>query len=401
MISSSAPMGPEFRALAVGEAVSTVGDQLAHLGVATLVFGATGSITSTALAYAATFLPDLVAGPLLSPLADRFARRPVMVACSLVQAAFAAVLALRGLEPIIVILCVIGIAAASAPFKAAQVVTVNAVLPRQLLEKGQNRIGVIREAGQLAGLAAAAAILSLVGTTAALLIDAASFVLVAALLQLVLKPRSATRAPAGSAGRGSGLGWRIVWNDPRLRAVNLIVLVGTLAILPDAVIIPLITEMDAPRWIMAPLLAADVVGFLIGAKLVDAATTSHQRVALVAPMLVVTLAPLAGFIVRPGPVIAAALLLASGIGAAYIGVTRAMIGKLADEHVRARVAGWMRTTLRAGQGLAVAAGGVLADILASPAQAIAIAGVAGTAVAVVSVRTKGWRSVTQLYAVPK
>ncbi|MFC5289661.1 MFS transporter [Actinokineospora guangxiensis] len=371
--------GAVLRALAVGEGVSTFGDQLARVAVAILVYQATGSATAAALTYAATLLPDLVAGPLLVPLVDRHPRRAVMVVCALAQAGFALLLALPTPPVAVVVGAVAGIAAAGAPFRAAQSVTVRAALPEGWHGRGQSRLSMVRESGQLIGLGAAAAVIGLVGPTTALLVNAASFVFVAV---VVLRYVPALPAPApGPGGPVPGTGFRLLWTDRRLRVLNGLVLIGTLAILPDAVMVPLVAEMGAPQWVVGPLLAADVVGFLIAAAVLDRrGDTAGQS--LIGPLVVLSVLPLALFAVDPGPVTAAVLLVLSGVGAAHIPAVRAAVLALVPDEVGGRTVGWVRTGLRAGQGLGVVAGGLLADALGSSG-AIAAVGFVGTAAALV------------------
>src|SRR5438309_1223341 len=69
----------EFRALWLAQILSYVGDQFAQVAIAILVFERTGSAFLTALAYALTYLPPIVGGPLLSGLADLFPRRRIMI----------------------------------------------------------------------------------------------------------------------------------------------------------------------------------------------------------------------------------------------------------------------------------------------------------------------------------
>ncbi|MGX7826137.1 MFS transporter [Actinokineospora sp. 24-640] len=369
--------GTVFRALAVGEGVSTLGDQLARVAVAMLVYQATGSAAVAALTYAATLLPDLVAGPLLVPLVDRHPRRQVMVVCALAQAGFSLLLAVPGTPVALVVAAVAGIAAAAAPFRAAQAVTVSAALPPSLHGRGHARLGMVREVGQLVGLGVAAGLVGLVGAGPAFLLNAASFVLVAV---LVLAHVPALPAPAAApAARVRGTGLRLLWEDRRLRVLNGLVLIGTLAILPDAVMVPLVMDMGAPDWVIGPLLAADVVGFLIASVLLDRRDDADRR-ALIGPLVVLSVLPLTLFALDPGPVPAAVLLVLSGVGAAHIPAVRATVLALVPDAARGRTVGWMRTGLRAGQGIGVLLGGVLADLLTTSA-AIAVAGAIGTAAA--------------------
>ncbi|MGH3624595.1 MAG: MFS transporter, partial [Sciscionella sp.] len=142
----------EFRWLLRGETASVFGDQLAKVGVSLLVFERTHSAALTGLTYALTLLPDLIAGPVLSPLADRYSPRAVMTVTALLQALLAMLMAVPGIHVAVIGVAVAGIAAGQAPYKAAQ-----AVLVRDVLDQGRNKAGqvtltMIRELGQLAGL---------------------------------------------------------------------------------------------------------------------------------------------------------------------------------------------------------------------------------------------------------
>ncbi|CRK57021.1 hypothetical protein [Alloactinosynnema sp. L-07] len=372
--------GREFRVLAISEGVSTLGDQLALVAVAVRVFDTTGSAAAAALTLAATFLPDLVAGPLLAPLVDRRPRRTVMAVCAALQAVCAAALAIPGMPVPVVLACVVAIAMVAAPYKAAQGVTAREVVPEgPARDKVQAVMTTIREVGQLAGLAASAVAVAYIGTTAALLINAGTYVVVAVLVRLGLTRQPPVAAAARDARRGFGL----VWNNPRLRAATLVILVGTVAILPEAVIVPLTHEMHAPSWMAGLFLAADVVGILVGTTALTLRRVDHQvRVALVGPMLVCAVAPLLVFATHPGPIVVVVAMFASGVGAAYLPTVVTVALNLAPEGTSGRVWGWMRTGLRAGQGVGILAGGLLADLLGSPSTAVAVIGVLGSLAAV-------------------
>lgn len=186
--------GGEFRVQVVGEGVSTPGDQSAKVGIAVLVFESTCS-AAWAAACAATSLPDPVAGPDLVPPENRCGRRRVMVVCAVARAGLSALPAVLGLG------AVAGMAAAGAPFRAAQAVSVDAALPSRWRGRGRARIGAVREAGHLVGPGAAAGVVESTGPTAALPDKAASFAAVAALPLLKVADRS---APAGGRDRVRG-----------------------------------------------------------------------------------------------------------------------------------------------------------------------------------------------------
>src|SRR3954447_18219901 len=76
----------EFRAMYIAQALSVVGDQLARIAVAILVFNRSHSALLTGVTYAITYLPWAFGGPLLAGYADRLPRRSVMIVSDLVRA---------------------------------------------------------------------------------------------------------------------------------------------------------------------------------------------------------------------------------------------------------------------------------------------------------------------------
>ncbi|MBN9743352.1 hypothetical protein DMP23_19960 [Amycolatopsis sp. A1MSW2902] len=87
----------EYRAVYASMVLSEIGDQLARVALTLLVFERTRSAGLTALTYALTLLPDLVSGPLLSGLADRFPRRAVMIVTDLVRAGLVTMMVVPGM----------------------------------------------------------------------------------------------------------------------------------------------------------------------------------------------------------------------------------------------------------------------------------------------------------------
>lgn len=98
----------EFRAMWAAEALSVVGDQLARVALALVVFDRTSSASLTALTYALTFAPSVLGGFFLSGLADRFPRRAVIVATDVVRGGLAIAMALPGL-PLPAMWCLVGV----------------------------------------------------------------------------------------------------------------------------------------------------------------------------------------------------------------------------------------------------------------------------------------------------
>ncbi|MQA07251.1 MAG: MFS transporter [Pseudonocardiaceae bacterium] len=362
----------EWRSLWIAEALSVAGDQLARVAISVLVYQRTSSAALTAITYAMTFLPDVIAGPLLSGLADRFPRRTVMTCCTVLQAGLVAVMAVPGAPIWLVGGCVAGVAAVQAPFKAAQNAFVRVLLDNSHLTVGQARLTTLREMGQLSGLVGAAGVVGLLGTTVALLLDMLTFLVAAALLRFGLRQRPAARSERAPLLR------RMLPPSRRRRALATLSILLALTVLPHGLIVPLAAEIGAPTWSIGLILAADSAGFLIGAAIVGR-TPRPRNVedGWIGPLSMLCMGALVLFVFRPHAIVVAVLLAASSIGAAYHILARSAYIEMLPDELTGRATGLVRTGLRAGQGLGVAFGGVAAEWMGSPALTISAAGTVG------------------------
>src|SRR5262249_47526080 len=157
------------------EIVSVCGDQLARVGLSVLVFQRTSSTALTALTYALTFVPALLGGVLFSGLADRFPRRAVLVCSDFVRAALAGLMALPWLPLPLLWALVFGLAMAGAPFKAAQLALLPAVLVGERYPVGLSLRTVSAQVAQFAGFVVGGSVLLVVPAPAALGINGLTF----------------------------------------------------------------------------------------------------------------------------------------------------------------------------------------------------------------------------------
>ena len=175
--------------------ISLLGDQLARVALTVLVFQRTGSPLLTALTYAATFLPVVVAGPLLGGLADRFPRRRLLITADLLRAAIFALMALPGVPLWLLLAMVLFASTVEAPWAAAR-----APLLRDILQdedgylRGSGLDETLDQSGQIVGFAAAGLLLVVFSPTAALLLNALSFLFSALVVRLLVQHRAAADA---------------------------------------------------------------------------------------------------------------------------------------------------------------------------------------------------------------
>lgn len=382
--SQSRPQLPrgEFAALWQGEFCSAMGDQLAKVAVALAVFDLTGSAVATAAAYAATFFAPLITGVLLAGLADHYRRRSLMVTCCLMQAACIALVAIPGTPIGLLVTGTVAVAGIQTVFKAAQGPTVHQVLGDHLVSlhgaslsdeerrafnaAGRARLGMVRELAQVAGLAGGAAAVLAIGSTPALLIDAATFLIAAALLRWRLRdrPPNGERPVGKSAATALLLQQRQLWSMLRRPAVRvlfvLLALVG-LTNAPDAVAVPLVADLGSPQWVVGLILATDGVGVAAGMAWIERQPAGRAARAI-GPLAVLSMAAMAAFWISPlTAALAIGLLVISGIGGAYFSPVVSELTDRVDAEITGATNGLMNAVLRASQGVGALTAGALAE----------------------------------------
>ncbi|NUT45844.1 MAG: MFS transporter, partial [Saccharothrix sp.] len=211
----------EFRALFAAHTVSTAGDQFARVALTVLVFRDTASPAWAAITYALTFLPDLVGGPLLAGLADRYPRRAVMITSDLTRAALVALMAVPVLPWPVVCGLLVLLQLAGAPAVPARTAMLPHVLPGPAFRAGAAALSTVSQAAQVAGFAAGGVLVIAIGTGGVLLLDAASFALSAAAVASWVKARPAPGGGTARPGWWSSVtaGAVLVWRDRRLFAL--------------------------------------------------------------------------------------------------------------------------------------------------------------------------------------
>jgi len=258
-----------FRLLWSARAVSFLGDSLSLVALMLHVAETTGQALAVALLLlAGDFAPALL-GPLTGTVADRLDRRRVMVGCELLQAALVGVIALW-LPALPLLLVLVGLrAVAGQVFQPASRAAVPAVVPERDLERANAAVGVATNGGEALGPLVAALLLPVLEVRGVLLVDAASFLVSAALLGL-LPPlaRSGDGDPARPASflADAGAGLRYLRGQPILRVVigGYVAVVACTGI-DDVALVFLATDtFGAGESAAGLLLAAVGIGLLAG-----------------------------------------------------------------------------------------------------------------------------------------
>ncbi len=390
----------EYRAIWLADLFSVLGDQLSRVALAVLVFDRTGSPLWSAAVYALTFLPSIAGGVLLSGLADRHPRRAVLVGTDLARAVLVGVMAVPGLPLPVLCALLTAVVLLGGPYTAARGALLPEVLPGDLYERGLAVQQMTQQAGQVVGFAGGGLLVVAVTPNAALALDALTFLVAAVVLRVGLARRPPAAAGAADGGSGPGVfaGLRDIFTDPGRRALVVLAWMVGLYVVPEALAAPYIAEIGAGTALVGVLMAADPVGSVLGAWLFVRFVPPHRRARLVGVLAAAAGAPLLLTLLRPDVPLAFALFGLSGaLTTAYLMQTQASFVRATPDALRGRAIGVAASGIVAGQGVAVLAGGALAE-MSTPSVAIAACAASGVVVALAG--GSAWRRAGRPAAVP-
>jgi MFS family permease len=378
----------EFRALWSAEVVSILGDQLARVAFSVLVYERTSSAALSAAVYALTFLPALLGGALLGWVADRYPRRRVMIGSHLTRAALVMPMAWPGLPLPVLCALIVVLVLAGSPHSAAQGALLPEILRGDLLERGYAVRQVTGQLAQVAGFATGGALLALLSPHAALVMNAVTFVLSAAVLAYGVAPRPAPAPAAGAVRSWSGdiaAGARTVFADPSRRTLAVVVWLAGTYIAPEGVAAPYAAQLGAGPVAVGLLLAAIPAGSVVGAIVFTRWIPQRTRERWMLPLAVAAGVPLMVSALAPSVAAITVLWALSGaaVAAALIQAQAGFVRRTPAE-ARGRATGLAAAGLIGAQGLGLLAAGLLAE-WSSPAVAVAVtAAVASAGLAAVA-----------------
>jgi MFS family permease len=242
---------PNFRYLFFGQAASVIGDRLVFVALALFVTRRTGSPTDLGLVLAAGTAPLVLLLLFGGVWADRIARHRIMIVTDLIRAALHAGLAVLILLGEVRIWQVVAIeacfGAAQAFFQPAYTGLVPQTVPEPLIQEARALTEAVANLANLLGPALATLLVLGIGAGEAFAVDAATFVLSAALLTRVSpRPRGTAEAPARVLEELRA-GWREVVSRPWVWA--------TIAAFAGVLLC-----VDAQWFALAPTIARDHYG---------------------------------------------------------------------------------------------------------------------------------------------
>ncbi|WP_306321803.1 MULTISPECIES: MFS transporter [unclassified Streptomyces] len=359
----------EFRAVFTAHAASLFGVVVAEISLTVLVYGLTGSPLLSALTFTLGFLPYLVGGTLLSGIADRFPPRRVLVACDLVCAGCAALMALPAtpVGALLALRCVIALV--SPVFNGTRMATLTDVLgDGDLFVLGRSLLRIVSQSALLVGFGLGGVLLTVVSPRGALAITVVTFLCSATLLRLGTKARPARERLTGGEGEGTLLryslaGARDVLRHRRIRALLLLLWVPPMFVIaPEALAAAYADEIGAGSAAVGLLMCSMAVGTVASELAAGSLLSPAARSRIALPLASATLLPLIGYAAVPGVPWAVALLLLAGACSAYtLGLDRWFVDALPEE-LRGRAMTLHNAGLMTIQGVGTALAGAAAEV---------------------------------------
>ena len=392
----------EFRSIWFAEILSIFGDQLARVALSVLVYRQTRSALLSGLAYAMTFVPSLVGGIALTGLADRFPRRTVMAAIDAVRFALVGLAAIPQLPLGAMIGLVAGLALLNPPFKAAQLALLPQILAGERFQVGLALRNITSQSAQLAGFAGGGALMVLVDPHAALLIDAATFLLSALFVRVGVadRPASAAGRPRRAPFAALGIGARLAFGTAALRVLILFTWAAGVVPVYEGIAAPYAATLGGGSVVVGLILASDPLGSVIGAFCYARWVPESVRRRLDATLTMLSPVPLLGCFLHPGAVLSVVLfVLAGGLGTVALLQATAALTLAAPDDSRGQVLGLSNTGLTTVMGLVPLLGGVLADRF-GPATAIGLFGIAALLLGVALACAARWANRMSLLPPP-
>ncbi|GAB3940520.1 MFS transporter [Micromonospora vulcania] len=276
----------DFRLLWAGQAVSSVGSNVTTVALPLVAVAVLDAGTfQVAVLTAAAWLPWLLIGLPAGAWVDRLPRRPVMVTCDLLCAlAFLSIPLAAVLDRLTVwhlLLVALGAGTARVFFETADQVYLPVVLRPEQLPEGNAKLQATQTVSYVVGPGIAGLIAQLTGAVAALVLDAATFLVSAVCLLRIrtVEPR-ARRTDRSSLRRDIAQGLRFLVRDPYLRVLALfgaacnMGLTGYQAVLVDF----LIRELRLAPGLVGVLVAVMSAGGIVGALLATALARRYGAV---------------------------------------------------------------------------------------------------------------------------
>lgn len=355
---------PGFALLFWATAGSAIGTYLAALALSVDIFDRTGSGTWLAALLIADFLPIVVIGITLGPLVDRLSRRRLMVVSDVVRAAIFVALPLVDRPALIVVLAGVN-GVATGFFRPAAWAGLPNLVPEDDREQATSLLSTVEHVAWTLGPVLAGGLLAVSSTDVAYWVNAATFLLSAALVARIPSAslrsyEPITRGHWDDLRAGVGLVFR---SRPLLTVLVAWNVSAVATAFVNVAEVPLVKDdLDGGNVGLGILVGATGVGLVIGSFFAASALRTLGMRGLYAGSLLLMGV---GFgVAAASPTVAVAALLAAfatvGNGAAIV-CNQLLVQEGAPDAMRGRALAVLMSTYYGILGIAMAAGGLLVD----------------------------------------
>jgi len=377
----ASPSRSAARRIALARLLSYAGTSAAFTALAYVVYRRTGSAGWVAATFLITLGLRGAVTPLAGALGDRFDRRFVMVWSDLLGALFFLLMPFAHAPWLLLFVAVFAVVAESPFFPASAAALPNLVAPQDLAW-ANGTIAFGSSVGYVAGPAIGGLLVAAGGAASVFLLNAASFVLSAALVASVRGAFSADRNGEDRAARSLRAGAAFMLRDPVLRTMVLAFAVFAVSVGSILVAeLPLAAAFGAGAVGYGLLGTSFDLGAVFGALGARRLTEANERTWLVSASFV-TAAGFAAVAVAPAFSFVLAAMIVSGASDGLVDVVvEVVFQRRSPDGVRSRVVAALETTFLLGLAVSFAFGALLVDAL-GPKAAYALAGGGCTVTAV-------------------
>jgi predicted MFS family arabinose efflux permease len=370
----------EFRALWASEVLSLVGDRLALVALALLIYDRTRSPLLAAVAYAAGYVPYVMGALFLSGVADRLPRRRVMVGCDVIRAVLVTAMVLPHVPLDALIALLYATTAVQPPFDAARSAILRDVLAGERYALGAATMQATFRLAMVGGAVAGGLVAAFIGTRPALAADAGTFVASALFIQCGTRARPAAATASPNAVAQLAGGFRLVFGNFELRTLLMFGWLTAFYAIPVGIAAPYARALGGGSASAGLLIASVQVGAVLVTPLFTRKIGPLTRLRWMGPMALCTCGTLVLTAFHPDLGVSMAIFALSGIFSIYqIAANTAFVERVPNER-RAQAFGLANAGLVVGQGLAFMGAGAAVEVL-PPSTVIALGGGLGAVIA--------------------
>jgi predicted MFS family arabinose efflux permease len=287
-----------------------------------------------------------------------------MIVCDAVRMVMIALLAIPGIPISALLLILLGASMFTPPFESARSALSTQILLGDTYVVGNGLVGTANQICNVLGLFAGGALVAVLNARGALLIDAATFLVSAALITIGVQRRPASAQQIGSAWQEMSAGARLVFGDTRLRSIVLIVWISSMCTFAwEGIAAPWAREAGGGARTVGLLLGVSAAGTVVGSIVIGRIFPPGLRRRLILPLA--GLAPgLLGVVLFGShlPLIIPVLVI-SGFSVAFAIPLNALFMQSLPVELRGRAFGVAQGGLQASQGVGVLVAGALATTL--------------------------------------